>query len=240
MGYYILRHRLSFPAVKTWRLILIYQPLTMPTIILTEPFIRHYAGSVFRLSDSIGYSGWDEDDRVRDRQPCHDKRVYNLPDDGKGLATELPVDYTILCPENIFENEDLKSGPCRITSISESLKSPNYDPYDANLLPMGKGKVLLNDSRKYSKNFVIVDISVNSPNQKVIFQDLVNDKVINIDYDIQNRCQLDFSRIDPGFYKVDIMQSLEISHSFTVIKHYPLVINYDRINQKYNAIKTLW
>lgn len=115
----------------------------MPIIVLTHPFLLHYAGSIFELSDTIGDSGWDEDDRVRDRQPCYDKRVYSLPDNGKGVSIELPVEYTRLCPPKILNEIDLKSGPCRITSVSEGLEKQQNDPWFADPLPMGRGKLLL-------------------------------------------------------------------------------------------------
>ncbi len=73
----------------------------MPVIILIEPLIRQYIGSVFLLRDSIGISGWDEDDRIRDRQPCFDQRVYYLPDNGKGIPVALPLPCTLNCP-NLF------------------------------------------------------------------------------------------------------------------------------------------
>jgi len=63
----------------------------MPVIILTEPYMRHYTGSVFAVSDAIGVSAWDDDDRAREKQSCFDQRVYFLPDDGKGMPAELPV-----------------------------------------------------------------------------------------------------------------------------------------------------
>ncbi|MBK9256508.1 MAG: hypothetical protein IPM42_13555 [Saprospiraceae bacterium] len=212
----------------------------MPKIILTQPFIRHYAGSVFLLSDAVGYSGWDEDDRVRDRQPCHDKRVYTLPDNGKGLLTELPVSYTIICPENIFNNQDLKSGPCRITSVSKSLETQQNDPYDAYPLPLGKGKVLLNNSHQYSKNLITADISPDNPFNKSVIHNLVTEEREDIVYNFPNGFQLDFSNLDPGFYKVDILYNTTLLHYFTVIKNFPLVVQFEKNTWKFKTSQTLW
>lgn len=212
----------------------------MPTVILTEPFIRHYAGSVFHLDDAIGISGWDDDDRIRDRQPCHDKRVYALPDNGKGIACELPIDYTILCPEDIFIDENIKSGPCRITSVSESLEEQQNDPFYASPLPKGKGKVLLHDSSHFTKNVLEITIPSRSLPNKVVIQNMVDHKITEISVGLNTNITLDFSTYDPGFYKVEIFNNTILLHYFTVIKCFPLVVFYDFTKHKYKMEKTLW
>lgn len=212
----------------------------MPVIILTEPFIRHYAGSVFSVSDAIGISGWDEDDRVRDRQPCYDQRVYNLPDNGKGIPVELPVPYTLDCPEYIFEHIDIKSGPCRVTSVSESLEDHQNDPFYASPLPKGKGKILLHDSALFTKNMLKTTITSGQLPNKIVIHNLVENKITNIVLDFSPEITFDFSDFDPGFYKVEIFNYTTLLHYFTVIKCFPLVIFYDYATRKYRTEKTLW
>jgi hypothetical protein len=212
----------------------------MPVIILTEPFMRHYAGSVFRVSDAIGYSGWDDDDRVRDRQPCFDQRVYHLPDDGKGNAAELSLESTLLCPENLLINEDLKGGPCRITSVSEGLATKHNDPFYASPLPMGRGKVLLQDSAKYTKNIITADIPEDKPYNKVVIKNQVTEVTEVVLYDFQDGFVLDFSEWQPGFYRVDIFYNTTLIHTFTVMKCFPLVVFYESRTRKYRTEKTLW
>ena len=182
----------------------------MPTIILTEPFIRHYAGSVFYLDDAIGISGWDEDDRVRDRQPCHDNRVYTLPDNGKGIACELPIDYTVVCPEKLLGNVDLKSGPCRITSVSEGLERHKNDPWFADPLPMGRGRLLLKNALTCPKNMVVSDGSIHLQLTKVIIDDLLFQESKTIEYGFSNEFQLDFSDFAPGFFRVALFNDADL------------------------------
>jgi hypothetical protein len=212
----------------------------MPLIILTEPFIHHHKGSVFHLSDAIGYSGWDEDDRVRDRQPFHDKRSYILPDNGKGMPVELPLSYTILCPDHIFENVDLKSGPCRITSVSEGLRTHPDDPWYATPLPVGRGKLLLNDSSTYLKNMIVSDGSVHPLPAKSIIVNLISNESVSITDRLKHGFELDLSDFDPGFYKVELLNDSLTQHYFTVIKCFPLVVDFVGHSDKFIKMPALW
>ncbi|MEY3421826.1 MAG: hypothetical protein RIR48_2126 [Bacteroidota bacterium] len=212
----------------------------MPAIILTEPFIRHYAGSVFYVDDAIGISGWDEDDRVRDRQPCHDNRVYILPDNGKGIACELPVDYTVVCPEKLLENVNLKSGPCRITSVSEGLERQQNDPWLADPLPMGRGRLLLKNSVSCPKNMVVSDGSSHLQFTKAIIDDLLTQESKTIGYRFSDGFQLDFSDFEPGFFRVELFNDADLQHSFTLIKCFPIIVKFSGIRHKYTIAQTLW
>lgn len=212
----------------------------MPIIVLTQPFLHHYAGSIFELSDAIGNSGWEEDDMVRDRQPCYYKRVYNLPDNGKGIATVLPIDYTILCPEKLLENVNLKSGPCRITSVSEGLERQQNDPWFADPLPMGRGSLLLNNSESYPKNLVMSDGSLRLQFTKAIVDDLLSQESKTIRYGFSDRFQLDFSDFKPGFFRVSLFNDADLQHSFTLIKCFPITVKFAGIRHKYTIAQTLW
>lgn len=212
----------------------------MPTIILTEPFIRHYAGSVFYLDDAIGSSGWDEDDRLRDRQPCHDNRVYTLPDNGKGIACELPIDYTVLCTDKLLEKVNLKSGPCRITSVSEGLERQQNDPWFADPLPMGRGRLLLKNALTCPKNIVVSDGSIHLQFTKVIIDDLLSQESKTIEYGFSDEFQLDFSDFEPGFYRVALFNDADLQHSFTLIKCFPIIVKFSGEINKYTIAQTLW
>jgi hypothetical protein len=212
----------------------------MPTIILTEPFIRHYAGSVFYLDDAIGISGWDEDDRLRDRQPCHDNRVYTLHDNGKGIACELPIDYTVLCPEKLLENVNLKSGPCRITSVSEGLERQQNDPWFADPLPMGRGRLLLKDAVTCPKNIVVSDGSIHLQLTKAIINDLLSQESKTVTNGFSDEFQLDFSDFAPGFFGVALFNDTELLHSFTLIKCFPIIVKFSEEVNKYTIAQTLW
>lgn len=211
----------------------------MPTIILTDPFMHHYAGSVFQLSDAIGYSGWDEDDRVRDRQPCHDKRIYHLPDNGKGITTELPVDYTFLCPERILMDLDLKSGPCRVTSISKSLEKLVNDPYYISPVPLGKGKILYQNSEKYDKNILHFDVQIDDLPDTAMIKNSISNEIKTTTL-TSGSSELSFDDFDPGFYEIDLFKSKILIHHFTMIKCYPMVVKITRFRSRYQISSTVW
>jgi hypothetical protein len=212
----------------------------MPIIVLTQPFLHHYAGSIFDLSDAIGNSGWDEDDMVRDRQPSYNKRVYNLPDNGKGIACELPIDYTVVCPQKLLENVNLKRGPCRITSVSEGLEKHQNDPWFTDPLPMGRGRLLLNNSVTCSKNLVVSDGSLHLQFTKAIIDDLLSQESKTIRYGFSDGFQLDFSDFEPGFFKVALFNDADLQHTFTLIKCFPLIVKFSGIRHKYTIAQTLW
>mgnify|MGYP001235089149 CR=1 FL=1 len=212
----------------------------MPVITLTEPFMRHYAGSVFHVSDAIGYSGWDEDDRVRDRQSFYDKRVYTLPDNGKGIQTELPLSSTVICPYQIFENVDLKSGPCRVTSVSDGLVERQNDPFYEHPLPRGMGKVLLQDTAVYPKNLVKINFPPGQLPNKVIIRNRIDNEIADIMYEFTPDNILDFSEYKPGFYRIDIFHTTTLLHNFTLMKCFPLVVYYNRVTRKFRTEMTLW
>lgn len=212
----------------------------MPIIILVEPFIRHYTGSIFQLNDAIGDSGWDEDIRVRDRQPCHDKRVYNLPDNGKGIGCELPIDYTVLCPEDVFKDEDLKSGPCRITSVSEGLEKQNNDPWYAEPLPLGRGKLLLKDACHYEKNVVENEDIIHPGITRLMITNLVSNETMTITNTIQDKLRLDLSSFNPGFYNIALYYDADVRHFFTIMKCFPMVVKFADYSNKYLISRTLW
>jgi hypothetical protein len=212
----------------------------MPIIVLTHPFLHHYAGSIFELSDTIGDSGWDEDDRVSDRQPCYDKRVYSLPDNGKGVSIELPVEYTRLCPPKILNEIDLKSGPCRITSVSEGLERQQNDPWFADPLPMGRGRLLLKNSVSCPKNMVVSDGSIHLQFTKAIIDDLLSQESKTIGYGFSDGFQLDFSDFEPGFFRVALFNDADLQHSFTLIKCFPIIVKFSGIRYKYTIAQTLW
>ncbi len=212
----------------------------MPIIILTEPFIRHYAGSVFKVSDAIGVSGWDDDDRVREKQSCYDQRFYFLPDNGKGTPAELPLPYAFDCPENILAGINLKSGPCRITSVSKGLEKNIGDPYYAEPLPLGKGKIMYSDSEKYAKNVLTFDLGNEEQPDTALINNRVTGEIQSVNRIAGHPAILSFEEFEPGFFEVSLLKSTQKIHHFTLIKCFPMVVQLTDIRGKYNITKTIW
>ena len=212
----------------------------MPVIVLSEPFIRHYAGSVFKVSDAIGVSGWDDDDRVREKQSCYDQRVYFLPDDGKGTPTELPLPYTFYCPEYILAGIDLKSGPCRVTSVSKGLEKNIDDPYYAEPIPLGKGKIRYSDSEKYAKNVLTIDLGNEDQPDTALIKNSITGEIQYVNCVESLPVILSFEEFEPGFFEVSLLKSSQKIHYFTLIKCFPLGVQLTDIRGKFNIIQTIW
>ncbi len=212
----------------------------MPIVILINPFIRHYAGSIFGLSDTMSLKGWTEDSRINDRMPSYGNKCYTLPDDGKGSPAELMISETMLCPSNLFNNIDLKSGPCRVTSISAGLEAPANDPEYSFNLPFGKGKINLMDSAKYLKNQLVIDLVNPLLPDCVRIKNSVTNELTEYSFQKQNNLLLNFDSFDPGFYVVHFYSSKQILCFFTLIKCYPLAIKFRKDGLNYDTVQTIW
>ncbi|MBK7812777.1 MAG: hypothetical protein IPI50_16380 [Saprospiraceae bacterium] len=211
----------------------------MPRIILTMPFLFHYAGSVFDLSDRIGVLNWDPDERVREKLSYQNNRYFELPDNGKGQETKLPLNYTIFCPENLLSEMDLNSGPCRITSVSKELEAEE-DPWYASDVPKGRGKVLMNDSELYRNNLLFINNEQKLNPDEVILENRMLQQQSPIHFEIEKEIKFDFSSHPPGFYTITAFENKQFIFSFTLIKCFPIVINYNSKKQSFDTIKTIW
>ena len=210
----------------------------MPRIILMNTFIKHYVGSVFDLSDVIGISGWDDDERARERLNLSDKRSYQLPDAGNGRAAELPISYTTICPGDVFTNVDLTAGPCRITAVTKDLEDSSLDRLSAPVLPHGLGKVRLDEIADRTKNLVtiLLDTPIESAD---VFTQPDGSTARKTPVDTASK-MLDFSTFTPGFYRVVLNCTDNWHPSFTMIKCFPVVVNYDARTRRYSTPTTIW
>lgn len=209
----------------------------MVKIVLTQPFIHHYQGSVFELAEATSYAGWDEDERVRDRIHLHDKKVFDLPDDGRGHAAQLPVHMTKPCPQSFLDEIDIKSGPCRITFVSIGLENKD-DPYYTYPTPEGKGKVLLKDNGPYNKNSIFIDLKKNEmPESAVIINAVSGVKTCVL---MGTDSALDFSSFYPGFYQVNLIKENKMIHQFNMIKCFPVVVTFNDDEEGFFTTKTIW
>ena len=210
----------------------------MPLIALKEPFIRHYAGSVFFLPQPIFSSKWDEDAGITDRMNYSGEMIYSLPDNGKGIYSELPVKYPLDCPMEIFTNTDIKSGPCRITSVSNDL-ADTPDPFYADPMPKGMGKILYDENSPIPKNVITLNLAQNVKPDKVKIFNSVNLCTMELEIKGTDKYVMDFSTYDPGFYSVSFFLFEKLIYSFTLIKCYPLVVLQDKAN-KLITTPTIW
>lgn len=210
----------------------------MPRVVLLEPFVRHYAGTVFDLEEATYPSSWDEHALLREKQSFNDKMVYLLPDAGNGRKEELPLYYTELCPEGIFNYVDIKSGPCRITSVSPDLIDYSLDSAYEHIKPVGKGKVRIqgNDYPE-SNSIILLSADKNKPFSVSIYN--LNNNSLLLKYDAHS-VVLDFSNFLPGFYLVKLEGLFDETQQFTLFKNFPYAFIFDKNTNVFNATKTIW
>ena len=211
-----------------------YQLLKMQRIILLYPFIRHYAGSVFDLEENPNFPDEYDDIRVRDRIDFWDKRTYILPDGGKGNSTNLAFTNTTVCPSEIFEKVDLKTGPCRITSAKTQAN-------DAAAWQLTIEKAALIDAENQEKQGILIELPTHSPHpQRVQVVDRQSNQMLKNEAVNAHLLRLDFSDFTVGFYEISVLCEKQTVHILTFIKCFPLVVEMKEGTYDYTTMKTIW
>ena len=211
----------------------------MVLITLRQAFVRHYRGSVFCLdivpdSDSTIELSW-----TREKLPPLE-RYFQLPDNGRGESCLLPASITLNLRQDLLNSIDIKSGPCRITSVSDTLKSNLNDPQYAEPTPLGMGKLLLMNTRHYLKNKIIIqDNGLQSYDRVVLV-----DRQANIEYEMYSNekdfLSLDCSALEAGFYSVNILEGNTPKAYFTFIKCIPFYCSFVSGSSHFIKEKTIW
>lgn len=204
----------------------------MPRIILRIPFIKHYAGTVFDLNDAIVSSDWDLDERNREKQSRYADKVYFLPDAGHGRSAELSVSDTLICPDEVFKSIDIKTGPCRITSVK-------IVPNDSKLSASKLNFRLAGDSFPLNNNILFESLNDSPVDTILIFNLLKDEKIKELSNSNQMKL-LNFELEDPGFYFIQGLFNNSPVWEVHVYKNFPLVVTSVQNPNKFTAIPTIW
>jgi hypothetical protein len=198
----------------------------MQRIVLTVPFIRHYAGSVFELDENTNRpAGTDwQYDRIAP------EKTYWLPDAGKGLPADLPVRDTVRCPPGVFDQVDLCSGPCRFTSAETR-------PTTENGLGIGLDQLQLSAN----KQAVSIRFQPGLPAPlRLHIRDRVRHTVVHEQAVDGYAVDLSLSRYEPGFYELCFACQQQVAHYITFIKCFPLVVTVNQRLGTYDVFPTLY
>lgn len=199
-------------------------------IVLTEPFIKHPAGLVFELNAATGFSGWDDDERVRERMSFANKGIYYLPDGGNGLPYDLSINATAPCPEDVFANENLQSGPCRITRAAYQREGATNDMWNA-----GFSLIEMKGATAQGIKFPLASFSP-PPFQLQLFDALRGIAI----RDCPLADSIDCSDLPPGFYQLRIGFQRGEPFYIHFIKSFPLLVLFSDNNSRYTVQKTLY
>ncbi len=213
-------------------------------VVLTEPFMKYPAGTVFELPESEEPSGWHPDERARERLSFLDKRALDLPDMGRGRATTLPMNITRPCPPEVFENKDLSTGPCRVTAVATGT-GPELLAADSLAPPLQEAAVSLLDlggQAAQGLRVALADTSV-LPVKTLLFDRLnrvwLGEMPVPASEIESGALDFDFSELSPGFYAVDVVFSGDFRYRILFIKSFPLLVMIDR-SGRYSLQKTLY
>ena len=135
---------------------------------------------------------------------------------------------------------DLKSGPCRVTSICKSLEQLVNDPFYASPLPLGKGKILYMDSEKYMKNVLVFDLMDDVKPDQAIIKNRVTNVVTTLNFVLTEPICLTFDDFEPGFFIIELYKAKQLIHHFTLIKCFPLVVQPTDVPSTFNILKAIW
>lgn len=199
-------------------------------IVLTEPFIRHPAGLVFELDAATGVSGWDDDERIRERQNYADKSTYHLPDGGNGHAYELPASATAVCPEGIFDPATLRTGPCRITRAAFQTDDAADDKWNP-------GFNLLSINNLNAQGFTFPLERFDPPPEKAELYDHLRNSLVR---PMTIQPEVDISDLTPGFYGLHLYFAAGAPYVIRFIKSFPLLVLFTDKNGRYSVQKTLY
>ena len=180
-------------------------------VVLTVPFIRHYAGSVFDLYLDPTPDGWDPDERVREKISFN-RHSYALPDGGKGAPARLSQSDTIPCPPHLFDGVDLRTGPCRVTAVHALSGAPVPEP-------------TLSDIGGHPGQGIVVrlDAGAKAP-FKISLTYLRNEQNLGTSEATQNPVLLNNAHLEPGFYRAVIESRDGQRIALHFIKCFPLVV----------------
>lgn len=180
-------------------------------VVLTVPFMRHYAGSVFELYLDPTPDGWDPDERAREKISFN-RRSYALPDSGRGAPARLSQSDTILCPPRLFDGVDLRTGPCRVTAVHALSGAPVPEP-------------TLSDIGGHPGQGILVRLNAGAKAPfQITLTDLRNEQNLGASAVAQNPVLLDYAHLGPGFYRA-VLESRDGQRiALHFIKCFPLVV----------------
>lgn len=208
----------------------------MPRVILLNPFVKHYAGSVFDLNEAVYPSDWDVNERNLEKQSRFANKVYLLPDAGNGRSAELSVQDTTLCPEEIFTNIHIKNGPCRITAVKEH----PMDPENIQLITTRLLTVQLEGTLYPLNNNILLQSTGEKKFDTIeIYNSLSNQIIQELD-GFSDTKTLNFQEAHPGFYRVLLFNSQMPVLELSLFKNFPLVVSPIKYTNKFQCIPTVW
>ncbi|MFZ1705645.1 MAG: hypothetical protein WAT79_14945 [Saprospiraceae bacterium] len=193
-------------------------------IFLSQPFIKHYVGSIFDLGQSEGFSDWHPEYSVREKLSFSDKRTYHLPDDGLGKSCELSIHKTELLPPSFLETIDVTKGPCRITSICHVESEGQVEKSKEYVVPDGVLPFqLCMDKFDLKQELYVTSLDYETSPVLEIFDRKKNGLLEQITCDAKIK-KVHLGHYSPGFYELRLNNKNNEKFIATMIKMFPVFI----------------
>ena len=196
----------------------------MDWIFLRYPFVKHYQGSIFLLDKNK--SGWDNNTELFEEKVLPlDNRYYLLPDNGLGSATMIPISQVSLLEPEIAMSFDCRSGPLRVTYVSQGLHHDSYDHYLSTPYPQGKGSIRVISNGKGVGHYFQLPSNLLQSLDLITLTNRQNDEVSNLPVIKKGDHNIDGSNWLSGFYIVHLITEEGHAECFHCIKCYPVYVN---------------
>lgn len=199
-------------------------------IVLTAPFVRLPAGTVLELSADLDVQGWDPDNPTLEKNTFLGKVVYNLPDGGNGMAYALPISDVVDCPEGIFDESMLHTGPCRITRAAYAREGASDDKWNT-------GFDLLEQNGYAAQRLQFSPANLSAPPVEMeLYDRLRGDRLVVL----PGANTYDSGALGPGFYEIRLHFERGDPYSIYWMKAFPLIVLFERRGGAFTTVKTLY
>lgn len=211
--------RNKWPAQSTW-----YDIPEDAVICLTEPFVKHYSGTLFSLGKPVYRADVDEHPMNAEKQSGRYQWVYGLPDNGRGVRAELPVTNVIRLPESLTGSLNILDGPCRITSMAWHPTLENEKTAGAYPVPDGAWPVRLIMSSDGKKSLFEFDsLPGDMPFTMQIENRQTSDEVWKLPRS-GKKSSFDAGFLPPGFYNMSLQSENTCWVRLAFIKLFPVYV----------------
>lgn len=208
-------------------------------VCLTEPFMKHYAGTLFSLGKLVCRTEMDEHPINTEKQSSGQQAVYRLPDNGRGPAVELPESSTICLPASMTGDMPVFEGPCRITSLECYLQQPNQPTTSTYPVPDGSWPVKLTHSSKGIKTVFEFDSLPGQARYAINIEDRQTSEVVFSLQQTGENGRFDAGFLKPGFYRMTLDAGSFCLVSLTFIRLFPFYAQPDG-RGGLHFLKTIW
>ena len=198
-------------------------------VALTVPFVRLAAGTVLELPAELDLSGWDPDNPTQEKSSSLGKRIYRLPDGGNGFPYGLSLSDAVDCPEGIFEDELLHTGPCRITRAAYAREDAPDDKWNPGFEVQEKGG--------HAGHLLLFPTAhLTAAPIKMELHDRMRGELLAT---ISVANSFDAGSIGPGFYEIRLQFERGEPYYIRWIKSFPLMVTFERPGGAFSTQKTL-